>query len=333
MMLPCAASAFEGGGRKPSEAPLITVGQHYAAQLNNHAADANYDGDTEVAFWRLPPITTRDVFTVSWHVVPFVHSSGFPICMLFVQDANDYNWGSAFGAATENVWWDGCYEGKSPYSVSGSGTAQTTITANLTDPSSSYLEFFASANEEATGSLEPFPYDFTVEPILHYLSVAPRPVKRVSANGIFKATALLSSGAPVPDGLTFTLSVTWANEGIASFSGVSSGGTVSFQLALPSTAYGKDATFVVSHAADGTYQAVTASKLVAKVAKPKPQAATPCSLAERRARSLARHYRRLKHRVKRAHGATRRALRRRAHRVKHKLRSARHHARSVCATS
>ena len=333
MILSCTASAFEGGGRKPSEAPLITVGQHYAGQLNNHESDANYNGNVEVAFWRLPPITTRDVFAVNWHVVPFVHSSGFPICMVFVQDADDYNWGSVFGEATRNVWLDGCSEGGPAYSVSGSGTAQTTITANLTDAGSSYLEFFASAKEEATDSLEPFPYDFTVGPVLHYLSVSPKPVKRVSANGVFKATSDLTSGLPAPDGLLFNLAVTWANGGVASYTGVSSGGVVSFQLGLPETAYGKNAKFVVSHPADGTYQAVTAPKLDVKVAKPKPPAPTPCSLAERRARSLARQFKRLTHRAKDAHGATRRTLHRKAHRLKHELRAARHHATSICGSS
>ncbi len=42
------ASAFEGGGRKPSEAPSFTVGQHYTGQLNNHENDANYSGYREV---------------------------------------------------------------------------------------------------------------------------------------------------------------------------------------------------------------------------------------------------------------------------------------------
>jgi hypothetical protein len=331
MVLSCTASAFEGGGRKPSEAPLVTIGQHYTGQLNNHKSDANYNGDQEVAFWRLPPVMTRDVFTVNWHVVPFVHSSGFPICMVFAQDADDYNWGSAFSRATP--YWEGCDSDGPAYSVSGSGTAQTTITANLTDPSSSYLEFFASAGQEATSSLEPFPYDFTVGPILHYLSVSAKPVKRVSANGVFKATSDLTTGLPAPDGLPFNLSVTWAHGGVASYSGVSSGGVVSFQLELPETAYGKDATFVVSHPEDGTYQAATAPKLDAKVAKPKPPAPTPCALAERRAHSLAQHLKRLKHRAKGAVGAKRRALRRKTHHLERVLRGARHQADSLCGGS
>jgi hypothetical protein len=331
MVFPFTASAFEGGGRKPSEAPLITIGQHYTGQLNNHKSDANYNGNQEVAFWRLPPVMTRDVFTVNWHVVPFVHSSGFPICMVFAQGADDYNWGSAFSQATP--WWEGCDADGPAYSVSGSGTAQTTITANLTDPGSSYLEFFASADEEATSSLEPFPYDFTVGPILHYLSVSAKPVKRVSANGVFKATSYLTTGLPAPDGLPFNLAVMWADGGVASYSGVSSGGVVSFQLALPATAYGKDAEFVVSHAADGTYQAATAPKLDVEVAKPKPPAPTPCFLAERRARSLARRLKRLKLRARGTQGATRRALHRKANRLKNELRSARHHAESLCGDS
>jgi hypothetical protein len=325
------ASAFEGGGRKPSEAPLITVGQHYNGELNNHKSDANYNGELEVALWRLPPLTTRDVFTVSWHVVPFVHSNGFPVCMVFVQDANDYNWGTDFREALING--DGeCYEGGPLYSVSGSGTAQTTITANQTDPNASYLEFFAQAEQETSSGFEPYPYDFTVEPILHYLSVAPKPVQRVSANGVFRATANLASGSPAPDGLTFDLSVTWADGGVASYTGISSGGVVSFQLALPETAYGKTATFVVSHPADGTYQAVTGEKLQVKVAKPKALPPSPCVKAQRHAHVLARQLKRLKRHARFARGRTRRRLHRRARHLGREFRVARKHAASACGT-
>jgi hypothetical protein len=326
-MLPGAASGFEGGGRKPSEAPSITVGQHYTGQLNNHKEDNNYGGFREVAFYRLPPVSSRDLVTIDWHALPFTHESGFPICMILAQGINDFNWGSVLHETVERGY---CSSSGPVYELTGSGTAQTGITVQNTDASSTYLEFLSVAAETNPSSFETFPYDFAVEPILHYLSVAPKPVKRVSANGLFKATALLSSGAPAPDGLSFNLSVTWPNRGVASYTGVSSGGLVSFQLALPETAYGKGATFVVSHPADGTYQAVTASKLVAEVAKAK---ATPCVLAEHRAQSLARQFKRLKHRAERARGATRSALRRKVRRVKRKLRVARHQVKSLCSGS
>lgn len=92
------ASAFEGGGRKTSEAPLITVGQHYTGQLTNHKDDANFGGEYQVAIWRLPPLSTRDVIYINWHSVPSTFSPGsFPVCMTFAQGIDDYTWGTRFG--------------------------------------------------------------------------------------------------------------------------------------------------------------------------------------------------------------------------------------------
>lgn len=325
------ASAFEGGGRQPSEAPLIAIGQHYTGQLNNHKSDANYNASREVAIWRLPPLTTRDQVTVDWHSVPFTRHGygGFPICLVFAQGVTDYSWGSVFGSYPDYL---GCDEDGPVYSLSGSGSAQTTITAQETNSDSSYLEFFSYANEVEPSSLETYPYDFTVEPIRHYLGVAIRAVKRVSATGTLSATATLASGSPAPDGLPFNLAVTWPGGGSAGYAATSSGGAVSFPLALPETAQGKDATFVVSHPADAQYEEATSEKLVALVAKPKPAPVKPdpCALAQRHLRVVGRQYSRLKRHADRARGFARRRLHRRERRVKRSLQAARAQANAVC---
>jgi hypothetical protein len=324
------AVAFEGGGRKPSEAPLISIGQHYTGQLNNHNSDANYNGSREVAIWRLPPVTTHDVVTIDWHGVPYTRSgySGFPICLILAQGVDDFSWGTVFGNTLTY-----CEEGGPVYSLSGSGSAHTSITVQETNPNSSYLEFTASANEDNPTSLETYPYDFTVEPILHYLALAAKPVQRVSAGGIFRATANLATGLPAPDGLPFTLAVTWPGGGIASYTAASAGGQVAFQLALPETAYGKTASFVVSHPADGTYQAAAAAKIDVKVARPKAPGPSLCEQAQQRAHVLARQHRRLQRNAARARGALRGRLRHRASQVGRRLRAARAAAASACAAT
>lgn len=322
------AAAFDGGGRKPSEAPTVIVGQHNTGQLNNHHDDANYSGNTEVAFWRLPPVSTRDIVTVDWHSVPFTKYPGeFPICMTLVQGIDDFNWGSVFEHRR------GCESTGPVYGLPGSGTAHTEITVQETTTNSSYLEFFAYANKTNPSDYETFPYDFTVGPVLHYLGVALRSIKRVSAAGVIHATANLANGQPAPDGLPFSLSVTWPGGGVASYTGASSGGAVGFQLSLPETAYGKDATFVVSHPADGTYQAVVTPKLTVKVAKPKAPPPSPCETAESRALALKRQFKRLKSHARYASGPRKRRLARRAERVKRRLRAARREARALCAAS
>ncbi len=321
------ASAFEGGGHKPSEAPLITAGQHYTGQLNNHKSEANFGGYAEVAIWRLPPLATRDVIYVDWHSVPDTdNSSHFPVCMTFAQGIDDFNWGSVFDEATGFE----C-EGRGPvYELSGSGTARSVITAQDTNANSSYLEFYTEATQTSPSYFETFPYDFTVSAPLHYLDAAIREVKRVSANGVIRATANLANGLPMPDGLSFNLAVSWPGGGSASYSAVSAAGGVAFRLALPETAYGERATFVVSHPADGTYQDVSTTRLRAKVTRPKASPPSPCVLAKRRVQVLQRQHRRLLRNANRAHGAQRSALRRRANRVKKKLRAARGQVDSAC---
>ncbi len=262
------AVAFEGGGRKPSEAPLIAVGQHNMAQLTNHADDANFGGQTQVALWRLPPLSARDVIYVDWHSIPSTKSPGhFPVCLTFAQGVDDYSWGTRFDEATGYA----CEGSRAPvYTLSGSGTARTAITIPETSANSSYLEFYTPAEETNPARFEVFPYDFTLEPPLHYLSLAIQEMKRVKPTGVIRATATLANGLPAPDGLAFSLAVTWP-KGSASYTGVSSGGVVGFQLALPTTAYGERATFVASHPADGTYIGVSSRLRINVVKPPKPR--------------------------------------------------------------
>ncbi|HEY5942686.1 MAG TPA: hypothetical protein VIT89_07495 [Solirubrobacterales bacterium] len=318
-----AATAFEGGGRKPSEAPLIEVGRHYTGQLTNRKDDANYGGFVQVAIWRLPPLSARDVLYVNWHSLPKTGSPGyFPVCMMFAQGIDDYTWGTRFSQSGGNV----C-EGSS-FTLSGSGTARTAITVPETNASSSYLEFFTLAEQTTPAKFESFPYDFTIDPPLHYLGLAVRDKKKVKANGIVQATALQANGLPAPDGLAFNLTVTWAGSGSATYSGVSSAGVVTFQLALPETAYDERGTFVVSHPADGVYVGATA-RLRMNIKEP---GLTPCARAEIQELSLRRQYKRLSRRAKQAHTAPRRAaFHRRAAKVKRRLRAAHLKTDSLCS--
>jgi len=323
--LSSSASAFEGGGRSPSQAPTVEIGQHYTGQLNNHRDDANYGGYVEVAFWRLPPVSTRDVVTIDWHSVPFTDYPGqYPLCMTLVQGIDDFSWGSRFETRDE------CDSYGPVYELSGSGSAHTEITVQETTTNTSYLEFFVYASRTDPADYESFPYDFTLGPILHYLDAALRPVERVSASGVISATANLANGQPAPDGLPFNLTVTWDEGGIATYTGVSSGGVVNFQLALPETAYGKNATFVASHPADGTYQGVETPKLTVKIAKPKAPPPSPCAIAENRALVLSRQFKRLKSHARIARGPNKRRLSRRAKRVKRRLMAARREVQALC---
>jgi hypothetical protein len=248
--------------------------------------------------------------------------------MALAENITDFTWGERYDRIDESG--HECHPTGPLYLLSGSGTSRTAITVQTPSGLESFLEFSASADETNPARYETYPYDFSVEAILHYIGLALRPVKRVNASGVVTATANLATGAPVPDGLPFTLTVTWPDGGIASYAGASSGGTVGFQLALPETAFGKTATFVVSHPGDGTYQEAVAPKALIKIAKPKVPPPSPCELAERRVRSLTSQLRRLKQRANRAYGKKRRKLKRRARAKRRALRNARLSVNRLC---
>ena len=318
-------AAFVGGGRKPSEAPLIVSAQHYTGELNNHKSDANYNGSHEVAFWRLPSLETHDLIVVSWHELPFAHSSDFPVRMIMTQNVNDFSWGSVF---SESYWRE-----DRMHEVSGSGSAETEITAQEANANASYLEFYSNASRENSPEFESYPYDFTVSGPLHYLSAAISPVSHIRVNGTLHATVSRADGSPAPDGLSFNLNVSKDGESIASYAAMTRGGQLGFPLTLPETLVKEDAEFAVSRAADSTYQSVESAKLDAQLAKPAAPSPSPCPEAKRRAHALSRQLKRLKRHARVARGFTRRRLRRRVRHVGRELRVAHMHAASVCGSS
>jgi hypothetical protein len=322
-------SAFEGGGRSPSEAPTINWGQHYTGQLNNHKEDANYSGEKEVAFWRLPAVSTHDQIVINWHGLPSTRSPGFfPVCMMPVQGINDFNWGTLFNG--------GSCESPRGYQLSGSGTAATPVTIQNTDSSGgTYLEFWSNASRSpSSGEQETFPYDFSVEAPRHYLNLTITPFNEVPANGVVHASVTGADGLPGPDGLTYGLTVRWSGGGIATYSATSIGGQISFQLALPESAFKKHAGFIVGRGADSSYQAVespaTHAKVTEPLAPPPPSTSQACKKAELRVRILSRQYRRLVANWHRARGVHRARLRRRVRHLSSALRIARSRTSAAC---
>jgi len=298
------ASAFSGGGKKPSEAPLVAWGQHYEAALGNNLAEANYvvpgccNEGYQVAIWHLGPLSVHDQVVVNWHELPFAHGTGFPVKMQLVENIDDFNWGSTFASGSTN------------YSISGSGSARTELTVQNSS-SSDYLEFYSHAEETNSQEFETFPYDFSVEAPRHYLSVSIGAVQKVAANGVLHATATLATGAPAPDGLGFTLTGSWSG-GTFTATAASVGGQVTFPLALPETAYKHSVEFVATSAATPEWQAATSAKLTVEVTKPplpapavEPQI---CAKAKTRAHVLARQYSRQLRHADAARGKHRRRL-------------------------
>jgi hypothetical protein len=321
------ASAFEGGGRSPSVAPLINWGQHYSGELNNRKEDAN-DGYHEIALYRLPPVSSHDQVVVNWHELPYA-SGGFPVCMTLAQGINDFNWGTVFG----ELEYDEC-GGAPVYGVSGSGTAQTSITVQNTDSTGTFLEFFSYAEETNSSRYKTYPYDFTVEAPRHALTLNFPGVQTVAANGTLAASVTGATGLPGPDGLVYTLTANWGNSGVWIGTAASVGGQIVFPLALPESAVNERVRFIVSRAPDSAYQAVESPPMKAKVTAPVAPAPPPvskaCTKAKSRAHVLARQFHRLTANSHRARGWLRRKLNRRASEVGHELHTARAKAARAC---
>jgi hypothetical protein len=329
------ASAFTGSaGKKPSEAPLVEWGSHYEATVGNNEGEANYlytsccTESSQVGIWHLGPLSVHDQVVVNWHELPFAHENGFPVRMVLVENVEDFNWGSTFNAQVNN---------ETYHSVSGSGTARTEITVQNSS-SNDYLEFFSEADRTSSQEFETYPYDFSVEAPRHYLGLSLGSVSKVAANGYIHATATLATGAPVPDGSGFTLTGTWSGGGVFTVGATSVAGQITFPLAVPETAFGKDVEFVATSAATSEYQAAASSKIYAEVTKPPAPPAPPappkpvnlCKPATNKAHAWARIYKRRMKNAERARGRARRRLLHDAHTAERKFISARAAKKAAC---
>jgi len=238
-LLPTAARA--SAGLKPSEAPLVAVGQHYFGNIS-HAYNAGFQRAADL--WRLPPLLTSDAITVAWN------ATGPSLCL--AQDVDDYSWGESL-----------C-NGSSQNGVSGSGSARSVINVKSAT-SAGYLEFLSSCCGE------PGSYDFTVESIQHAIGVGLAPKLHMRTSAVLTASANLSNGLAVPDGLTFYLTATWGKTGSAQYSATSGGGSMSFPVSLPPETISQTVTFTVTRPVDAQYLAAKSAALKVKVARPKTE--------------------------------------------------------------
>lgn len=233
----CRAQAA-GGGLKPSEAPLVTVGQHYFGNTNKE----------EPNFWRLPPLLTDDVVTVAWNDPLAQHV----LCL--TQDADDYNWAEK-----------SC-NGSGHFEVPGSSySARLLITANSAT-AAAFLDFIGEH------CCESHPYDFVVESIQHAVGIGLTPAARIKPTSTLTGSANLSNGSPVPDGMAFTLTATWVTpvnkaSHSRSYTVTSGGGALAFPLGLPNSAQGKRVSLAVTRPADPQYLAASSPAIEATVAK------------------------------------------------------------------
>lgn len=225
------------GGPKPSEAPLIEVGQHYFGNTNNTTREHPAE------LWKLPSLLTGDAITIGWHAHYF--EVGSPrLCL--IQNVDDFNWIENRCNASQE------------YSVpaQGDGSVRSVIEVRAAT-SGAFVEFQGCGSGCEFGTYNGA-YDFVVESIQHAVAVSLAPMAEIQPTSTLTGSANLSSGAPVPDGLVFTLSASWVTpKNKAShqqtYTVTSSGGGLSFPLNLPKNTEGNKVSFSISRPADSQY--------------------------------------------------------------------------------
>lgn len=254
------AHALAEGGKSIATAPSVVYGQQ---EFGNTAAGAEYPGKGcgflgvntyRDQFWLLNA-TAGDLLTINWGGVNNTK------LWLYPPGTTDY---TVFNYETV---------AEQEQNANGKNQLQYSVPVSGTMP----LEFSVCYPE----SEAPGPYDFTVT-AQHGLSVNLLPRPHVRTNSIIYGSAALVSGAPVPDGTTFTLTANWSN-GSASYSAVSAGGSLAFTLALPEELEGRTITLALNRAADSQYLEPKAAEIQTHVARPRVQP-TPATHRHRRLR-------------------------------------------------
>ncbi len=227
------------GGTRPSNAPLITLGQTYFGNVANDDP-MNRNGDV----WRLPPLLEQDVVTVSGVRTDTqgLQDSVF-VCLNGNVDDFDFQ---------DN--WCGLTVGEDSSNLPRSGS-RVTLQANAA-ASDAFLEF-ADSFGLAT-------YQFTVESIQHRVGLSLTALTSVKRKGRVAGSAVLTNSAPVPDGTTISLIVTkdsarWV------YTAPAAGGRLSFKMALPKSLTGKKVKLRLYRSATTTIQAGSSSAIKARI--------------------------------------------------------------------
>jgi hypothetical protein len=285
------ASAFAEGGKTIATAPPVVYGQQEFGNtaLGQKLPSSCFFGFENYydQFWALNA-QAGDVVTIDWSGVEAT------TLRLYAVGTTDY---TVFSETTSPV-------EEQELNTNASNQLTYTVPVSGTMP----LEFAVC---EESSSEPPGPYNFTAT-VQHGLAVSLTPPPTIQTNSTISGSVHLISGAPVPDGLAFTLSVA-GQFGTASYTATTSGGALSFPLALPASAAGQEVKMTISRPADAEYAAVKSSEVTATVAAPSPAPAPVPPVVHHRRKPLKchRHFKKRK-----VHGKAR-CVRVHSHRHRH----------------
>jgi hypothetical protein len=278
------AHAFAAGGKSIATAPPVTYGQQ---EFGNTAEDQYLEESCgfEIAAWRSYwnlPVTAGDLLTIDWEGTRGTEIKLVPV------GTTDYTLFQVDPVVSEEL--------------PSSGRSQVQYTVPLSGVMPLYFRTCTYSWDT------PGPYNFIVT-AQHSLSIGLASQTNIQTNSVISGSARLASGAPVPDGMSFTLTAAWP-DGNASYTAASVGGGLSFQLALPESTEGQAVALTMSRAADSEYLEAKSGELTAKVAKPHPAPITPVTHKPLKCR---KHFRK-----RRVHGRAKcMRVKVRAHRQRH----------------
>ncbi len=222
------SSATAAGGLKPSQAPLVAVGTQYFGTTDDPSSS-----DTQEEFWALPSLLAQDVVTVAWND----RDATWATRLCLVQGIDDFT----FGSAKCDVW-------------DGHETRQGSARSEIDVPSTSAASFLRFHKRGFTCCGDGGPYDFVVEAIRHRIGVATTRRSRIARRTKVAASANLTNGSAVPDGLVFDLTAKRGRRS-RSFSATSIGGRLTFNIALPNSWRKRIVKLSVSRPEDDQYLA------------------------------------------------------------------------------
>ncbi len=228
--LPTQAGA--SGGPTIAAAPSITFNKQL---FGNTAADGQSScGGTS---WWLLPVLAGDKVKIDFE-------GNVNALLIWPVGTTDFNIHSArqFGEAD----------------IGGNGKQEALFKAPLNG--SMPIEFHSYCYDEPPG-----PYDF-IATDRHALVASLERYVHITRTSTLTGTANLADGTPTPDGLRFTLTVTWAR-GKAQYSAASQGGSLSFPLTLPASARGKHVHLQITRPGGAHYQGVKSMRIRARIAR------------------------------------------------------------------
>lgn len=220
LVLGLADPVLADGGRTPSEAPTITLGQTYFGNAYRPRDSVHQAGDV----WRLPPLLARDIVTLAGATDPGQGNMGIGPCL--TADADDYSYQQSL-----------CNNGEPMGETYYLDTRGARIVLTATRATNNALLSMGLENGCRACS-SGAPYHFVVESIQHAVGLGLPALSAVGRKGAVRGSASLSNGAPVPDGFDVALIIRkgdrkWVRVARAS------GGQITFRLALPKSARGK----------------------------------------------------------------------------------------------